>query len=97
MGDVVYVDLPEVGEEMEQGEAFGSVESVKAASDVYMPVSGEIIEVNEKLAQNPELVNQSPFQEGWFIKIKVKDEAEMESLLDQKAYETHCAAEKGES
>lgn len=71
LGDVVYVDLPSVGASFEAGDSFGSVESVKAASDVYVPVTGEVVEINEELVSTPDLVNQSPLENGWFIKIKV--------------------------
>jgi len=90
LGDVVYVELPEVGETFDAGESFGSVESVKAASDVYMPVAGEVLEVNEQLDENPGLLNEDAMGEGWFIKIKVEDAAALGSLLDEAAYEKHC-------
>lgn len=71
LGDITFVELPEVGTSMEKGEAFGVVESVKAASDLFMPASGEIIEINEELLDGPEKVNESPYQEGWMIKIRI--------------------------
>merc|ERR1712046_30901 len=74
LGDVVYVDLPDAGDELEKGDAFGAVESVKAASDVYMPVSGEVVEINEALDENPALVNESSMEDGWFIRVKLSDE-----------------------
>ncbi|CAE7639721.1 gcvH [Symbiodinium microadriaticum] len=74
LGDVVFVELPNVGDKFEQGESFGAVESVKAASDVYMPVAGEIVEINNVLGSTPETVNESPFGTGWFVKIKVASE-----------------------
>jgi glycine cleavage system H protein len=87
LGDVVFVELPETGKKFKKGEAFGVVESVKAASDVYIPVSGEISEVNEGLEDKPETVNESPFTDGWLIKIKPDDESEMNDLMDADAYE----------
>ena len=86
LGDVVYVDLPEVGKTISQGEAFGSVESVKAVSDVYAPVSGEIVEVNSELTESPGLVNRGPFDHGWMMKLKLKDPAEADSLLNAESY-----------
>ncbi|KAH9261150.1 glycine cleavage system H protein [Batrachochytrium salamandrivorans] len=93
LGDVVYIELPEQGKEIGKTEVFGSVESVKAASDVYLPVSGTVVEVNAKLEATPGLVNSSALSEGWFIKIKAKDIKEIDSLLDAKAYEKFCESE----
>jgi glycine cleavage system H protein len=93
LGDIVFVDLPGVGDEFEAGDSFGSVESVKAASDVYAPVSGTIIEINEKLEDSPELVNSSAEDEAWFVKIEMKDTSEVNSLMDEVAYEEHCKSE----
>jgi glycine cleavage system H protein len=90
---IVFVDLPGVGDEFEAGDSFGSVESVKAASDVYAPVSGTIIEINEKLEDSPELVNSSAEDEAWFVKIEMKDTSEVNSLMDEVAYEEHCKSE----
>ncbi|WP_422445466.1 glycine cleavage system protein GcvH [Thermoanaerobacterium sp. DL9XJH110] len=87
LGDVVYVDLPEVGARVEKGEAFGAVESVKAASDIYAPVSGTVVEVNEALKDNPELVNKSPYDEGWMIVVEIDDESELDDLLSPADYE----------
>lgn len=86
LGDVTFVELPSVGDSFAAGDTFGVVESVKAASDLYMPVSGEIVEVNEALADAPELVNQSPYAEAWLVKVKMSDSGELESLLDASAY-----------
>lgn len=87
LGDVVYVELPEVGTTVEQGEPFGVVESVKAASDLYAPVSGEVVEVNTALEDAPELVNNDPYGEGWMIKVRPSDwEVEKANLLDAEAY-----------
>ena len=94
MGDVVFVELPEVGDTFEQGETFGSVESVKAASDVYMPVAGTIVEINNLVQDSPETVNTSPYEEGWFVKIDVQDASQVDSLLDEAAYKTHCENEE---
>lgn len=91
LGDIVFVDLPEVGDEVEKGESFGAVESVKAASDVYAPITGEVVEVNEALADTPDMVNSSAMEDGWFVKIKVSDEGELGDLMDPAAYEAHIA------
>ena len=89
LGDIVFVDLPEVGDEVEKGEAFGAVESVKAASDVYAPISGEVVEINGALEDTPDLVNSSALEDGWFIKVKMSDEGEVGSLMDEAAYAEH--------
>jgi glycine cleavage system H protein len=86
LGDVVFVDLPEVGRSYRQGEVAGAVESVKAAADVFMPMAGEVTEVNESLRGDPSLANKDPAGEGWFFKIKVQDPAEFDALLDEAAY-----------
>lgn len=86
LGDVVYVDLPEVGDEVEAGEDFGAVESVKAASDLISPVSGEIVEINEALEDAPEMVNADPYN-NWIIKVKMSDPEELDSLMDAAAYD----------
>ena len=93
LGDIVYVELPEVDDEAEKGESFGSVESVKAASDVYSPVNGEIIECNETIVDDPGLVNSSAEDEGWFIKIKISDIEDVDDLMDPEAYKEHCESE----
>ncbi len=87
LGDVVFVELPDVGTEFEAGDDAGVVESVKAASDVYAPISGEVIEVNEALEDTPDLVNGSPYGDGWFYKLKPSDEGELDSLLDAEGYQ----------
>jgi len=92
LGDVVFVDLPDVGDEAEAGEAFSLVESVKAASDLYAPVTGEVVEVNEDLEDSPELVNESPYSAGWIVKIKLSDAAELDNLLSSEDY--HAANEE---
>jgi glycine cleavage system H protein len=92
LGDVVFVDLPDVGDATEAGEAFSLVESVKAASDLYAPVTGEVIEINEDLQDSPELVNESPYSAGWIVKIKLADVAELDNLLSSEDY--HAANEE---
>ncbi len=86
LGDIVFVELPELGRKLKKGDAMAVVESVKAASDVYAPVSGEVIEVNEALNDDPALVNSSPEDEGWFCKLKPDDPAELDDLMDADAY-----------
>ncbi|WP_286237836.1 glycine cleavage system protein GcvH [Neptuniibacter halophilus] len=93
LGDVVFVELPEVGREVNAGEEFSLVESVKAASDIYASVSGEVIEVNEALEDSPETVNDSPFGDGWIVKIKLADASELENLLNAEAYQATIAEE----
>lgn len=87
LGEIVFVDIDTVGEHLQQGEVFGSIEAVKTVSDLNMPVSGEVLEINETLNDQPELVNTDPYGEGWMIKISVDDAAELASLLDAAAYE----------
>jgi len=86
LGDVVFVDLPEVGDSTEAGETFSLVESVKAASDIYAPVTGEIVEINEELEDSPELINEEPYEGGWIAKIKVTDVEELSKLIDGEKY-----------
>lgn len=93
LGDVVYVELPEVGDKVVKGEAFGSVESVKAASDLFAPVSGTVVEVNEDLDDSPELVNKSPYDDGWMIVVEVEDESELEDLLTPEEYKKQVEGE----
>lgn len=88
LGDMVFVELPEVGESVAQGDDVAVAESVKAASDIYAPVSGEIVAVNDALSDSPELVNSSPYEDGWMFKIKIADEAELGSLLDAAGYQS---------
>lgn len=87
LGDVVFVDLPEVGKTIAKGEIAGVVESVKAAADVYMPVSGEIVEVNEDLRNDPALANSDPLGAGWFFKVKLSDASQLDELMDSTAYD----------
>lgn len=93
LGDIVFIDLPEVGDSFEKGDSFGSVESVKAASDVYCPVGGTIVEINNKLSDEPGMVNSEAESGAWFIKIEIKDKGELEGLLDAAAYKTYCEKE----
>jgi len=86
LGDVVFVELPETGSEFSQGDTIGTIESVKAVADLYLPVSGEVIEVNQDVVDTPELVNSDPMDEGWMIKVRLSDTAELDELLDAKAY-----------
>ncbi|MDA8708403.1 glycine cleavage system protein GcvH [Hellea sp.] len=90
LGDVVYVELPEIGREVAKGDEAAVVESVKAASEVYAPVGGEVTEVNEKLEDAPETVNASADGDGWFLKMKIADAGELDALMDEAAYKTYC-------
>ncbi len=90
LSDLVYVELPQVGDTFKAGERFGTVESVKAASDVSLPIGGTVVAVNNALEGAPEKVNQEPYGAGWFIRIKPASTAEMETLLDATAYEAYC-------
>ena len=92
LGNVVYVDMPDVDDEVEAGEEFGAVESVKAASDLYSPVSGTVVEVNEALDDQPELINQDAF-ENWIIKVELSDKTELDNLMDAQAYAAFCEKE----
>ncbi|ACL71088.1 glycine cleavage system protein GcvH [Halothermothrix orenii] len=86
LGDIVFVELPEVSDEFAQSEGFAVLESVKAVSDVYLPVGGEVLEANEELLENPELVNQEPYASGWLVKIKLADKKELEDLMSSEEY-----------
>ena len=90
LGNVVYVDMPEVDDEVEAGEEFGAVESVKAASDLYSPVSGTVVEINEALEDQPELINEDAFG-NWIIKVSLSDKSQLDTLMDAAAYEAFCA------
>ena len=92
LGDVVFVDLPEVGGLFAQGDVAGVVESVKAAADVYMPVSGEVVEVNEALRADPALANSDPLGAGWFFKVKLSDASQLDALMDETAYSSFAAS-----
>ncbi|WP_152655128.1 glycine cleavage system protein GcvH [Oceanobacillus sp. CFH 90083] len=87
LGDIVFVELPEVGDSIELEEPFGSVESVKTVSELYAPVSGKVVEVNEELEDSPELVNESPHEKAWMIVVELENEDDLEKLLDAEAYQ----------
>jgi glycine cleavage system H protein len=90
LSDIVYVDLPSVGETLNAGEAFGVVESVKAAADLFAPVSGEVTAVNDDLPDQPETVNSDPYGAAWMIRVRLSDKSELDSLMDAAAYRTYC-------
>lgn len=94
LGGVVFVELPPVGTRLEQGATFGAVESNKAVSDLYAPVGGEVIAVNAALAEQPELVNDAPYGDGWMLRVRMRDAAELGALLDAAAYAAHVAREQ---
>jgi glycine cleavage system H protein len=87
LGDIVFVELPEVGDELEADEPFGSVESVKTVSELYAPISGKVVEVNQELDDSPEFVNESPFEKAWMVVIEPSDQSEIAKLMDAEAYE----------
>lgn len=91
LGEVVYVDLPSVGDEVVAGETFGEIESVKSVSELYSPVSGEIVEVNEALGDSPETVNADPYGEGWMIKVKMEDASQVDGLMSAEEYDEFVA------
>ncbi|MGH9944252.1 MAG: glycine cleavage system protein GcvH [Pyrinomonadaceae bacterium] len=93
LGDVVYVELPKAGEKFEAHESFGSVESVKAVSELYMPVAGEVVEVNETLQDEPEKVNNDPYGEAWMVRLRLKDKGEVDKLMTAAEYEDYTKAE----
>ena len=86
LGDIVFVELPSVGDSVTKGDSFGTIEAVKAVSDLFAPVSGEVVEVNEALSETPEIINESPYDDGWMIRIRVTDDSEQEMLLTAEAY-----------
>ena len=90
LGDIVFVELPDIGKELDAEEESAIVESVKAASDVYTPLSGEVVAINEKLFDEPEIVNNSPFEDGWFFKIKINDTSSFENLMTEEEYNASC-------
>jgi glycine cleavage system H protein len=92
LGDIVFVDLPDAGRTLEQFAAFGIVESVKAVSDLFAPVSGEVLEANPALAASPELVNSSPYEDGWIVRVRLADAAQLDELLDPGTYDALIAA-----
>lgn len=87
LGDIVFVELPEVGDELEADEPFGSVESVKTVSELYAPITGKVVEVNEELEDSPEFVNESPFEKAWMVVVEPSDKSEIDKLMDAEAYE----------
>ncbi|NLI69007.1 MAG: glycine cleavage system protein GcvH [Bacilli bacterium] len=91
LGDIVFVELPEVGDELTANEPFGSVESVKTVSELYAPVSGKVVEVNEELEEHPEYVNESPYEKAWMIVIEPSDDSELDDLLTAEEYEAHIS------
>lgn len=91
LGDIVFVELPEVGDELTAGEPFGSVESVKTVSELYAPISGKVVEVNEELEDSPEFVNDSPYEQAWMIVVEPSDDAELDNLLSAEQYEAHIS------
>ncbi len=92
--DLVYIDMPNVGATYSAGDTFGEVESVKAVSDLYAPVAGEVLEVNDALQDNPGILSEDPYGRGWVLKLKVSDSSAMEELLDRTAYDAHCASQQ---
>jgi len=92
LGDITFVELPEVGNTVSKDDSVAFIESVKAASDVYTPISGEITEVNERLEDEPEIINASPLDEGWIYKMKVSDSSELDTLMDEEAYKAYIAS-----
>jgi glycine cleavage system H protein len=95
LGDVVFVELPQVGSQLEAADELGSIESVKAVSELFAPVSGEVVEVNEALADNPALVNTDPFGDGWMIRVKVSDPTEVDELMTAEEYDEYVEKESG--
>jgi len=93
LGDVVFVELPQVGTQLEAGDELGSIESVKAVSELFAPVSGEVIEINETLAEKPELINTDPYGDGWMIRIRISDATELDDLMNAEEYEEYCETE----
>ncbi len=92
LGDVVFVEIETEGETLEQAEVFGTIEAVKTVSDLFMPVSGEVTEVNAKIEDTPELVNKEPYKDGWLIKVKMSNASQLDDLLDAEAYKAHISA-----
>jgi glycine cleavage system H protein len=89
LGDIVYVELPQPGDTLKQFESFGIIESVKAASDLYAPIGGEVVAVNEELVDRPELVNEDPYEGGWMLKVQLEDESDMDRLMTAQEYQAH--------
>jgi glycine cleavage system H protein len=93
LGDVVFVELPQIGSQLEAGDELGSIESVKAVSELFTPMSGEVVEVNEALAEKPELVNTDPYGDGWMIRVRLSDPSELDDLMNAEEYEEYCETE----
>ncbi len=96
LGDIVFIELPDIGETLKAGESFGSVESVKAVSEIYAPISGKVLEVNENLAEKPEIINEDPYKEGWMVKVNIADPEELEDLMTAEEYEAFIQEGAGE-
>ncbi|HKI18734.1 MAG: glycine cleavage system protein GcvH [Candidatus Binatales bacterium] len=94
LGEIVYVELPAVGDKISKDDPFGVVESVKAVSDIYAPLSGTVVEINEDLPESPEVVNEDPYGDGWLVKVKISDPTELDDLMDNEEYEELVAKEK---
>ncbi len=92
LGDIVFIEIETEGEELDKGEVFGTIEAVKTVSDLFMPVSGEVLEINSKLEDTPDIVNKDPFGEGWLIKIKIADKSDLDDLLDAAGYKDMVSA-----
>lgn len=90
LSDIVYLELPDVGDTFEEGDSFGVVESVKAAADLYMPISGEIVAVNDALLDEPEAVNEDPYGKAWMVRVKMSDKSQLDELMDADAYRVYC-------
>jgi glycine cleavage system H protein len=91
LGDIVFIEFPEKGKSYSQNDSMGTIEAVKTVADLFAPVSGEIVEVNEELSDNPELVNKDPYDKGWMLKMKISDPSEADALMDSAAYKEHVA------
>ncbi len=91
LGDIVFIEFPEIGKSFSQNDSIGTIEAVKTVAELYAPVSGEVVEVNDELADTPELVNQDPYEKGWMLKIKLNDPSEVDALMDGAAYKEHVA------
>jgi len=96
LGEIVYIELPSIGDKVSKDDPFGVVESVKAVSDIYAPVSGTVVEVNEDLAESPEVVNEDPYGDGWLIKVRMSDASDLEDLMENEEYEEMIAGKKEE-
>lgn len=91
LGDIVFVELPDVGDTLDQGDSFGTIEAVKTVAELYAPVGGEVVEINEALADEAETINSAPYGEGWIVKIKVSDPSQLDSLMDAAGYQSHIS------